>query len=259
MNVLKVPLVNGLGKTKGCEEAPDKIAAAIKQFYISENLQIPVFNTKNLLLDQSNVEQANKAVFEAVKNLDRGIIIGGDHSVTYPCFKAFAEKYKNPGLVVFDAHPDMEVGTDTPTHEDFIRFLIEEGSLKPENIVLVGLRNMSKNEMVFLKEKKIKYCPMKFIASEGKEFVCDEVMSFAKDFDALYLSIDIDVLDPAFAPGTGYLEPGGLSTRELLYFLQRMKNLKNLKLIDVVEVNPSKDLNDLTVKTAAKLIVELNQ
>ena len=123
MNILKVPLINGLGRTKGCEEAPDRIVAALQQFYISENQKISFFNTKNLLLDQSNIESSNRVVFEAVKNLDSGILIGGDHSITYPSFKAFVKKYKNPGLVVFDAHPDMEVGTDMPTHEDFIRLL----------------------------------------------------------------------------------------------------------------------------------------
>ena len=86
---------------------------------------------------------------------------------------------------------------------------------------------------------------------------CDSVMEICRQFNELYLSIDIDVLDPSFAPGTGYLEPGGLSTRELIYFIQRIKLLKNLKRIDLTEVNPEKDINDITVKNAAKIISEL--
>ncbi|MEM4368887.1 MAG: arginase family protein, partial [Candidatus Woesearchaeota archaeon] len=75
-------------------------------------------------------------------------------------------------------------------------------------------------------------------------------------FDGLYVSIDIDVVDPAFAPGTGYPEPGGFSSRDLIYFLQRLRLLKNFMALDVVEINPLKDVQDLTVKLGAKLLVE---
>ena len=98
---------------------------------------------------------------------------------------------------------------------------------------------------------------MKEIMANGIHDVSDSFMSVAKDFSDLYISIDIDVLDPAFAPGTGYIEPGGLSTRELLFFLQRLKRLKNLRAYDLVEINPAKDINDMTSKVGAKILVEL--
>ena len=74
---------------------------------------------------------------------------------------------------------------------------------------------------------------------------------------ALYISVDIDVVDPAYAPGTGYLEPGGLSSRELLYMLHRFKKLRNFNYLDVVEINPGKDLNEITVKLGASIIREM--
>ena len=82
-------------------------------------------------------------------------------------------------------------------------------------------------------------------------------MEQARNFSDLYISIDIDILDPAFAPGTGYIEPAGLSTRELIYLIQRIKLLKNIKKYDLVEVNPDKDINNMTSKVAAKIIKEL--
>ena len=103
----------------------------------------------------------------------------------------------------------------------------------------------------------MKYYTMNEITTEGKDVVCDAIMAAAKDFGALYLSIDIDSVDAAFAPGTGYPEPGGLTSRELLYFIQRIKLLKNLKASDIVEVNPEKDVNGITSKLAAKIVVEL--
>ena len=89
-----------------------------------------------------------------------------------------------------------------------------------------------------------------------REFVCDSVMEDVREFDGLYLSIDIDVLDPAFSPGTGYLEVGGMSLNQLLYFLRRIKKMKNLRRIDLVEINPEKDRDDLTIN-AGKKIIEL--
>ena len=86
---------------------------------------------------------------------------------------------------------------------------------------------------------------MKEIAANGVHEVSESIMSVAKNFSDLYVSIDIDVLDPAFAPGTGYMEPGGLSTRDLLFFLQRLKKLHNLRVFDLMEINPSKDINDI--------------
>jgi len=73
----------------------------------------------------------------------------------------------------------------------------------------------------------------------------------------LYVSIDIDVLDPAFAPGTGYREPGGLSSRDFIYLVQRINKIKNLKAVDIVEINPDKDIKNQTVKLGAKILSEL--
>ena len=194
-----------------------------------------------------------------MSNLDiPAILVGGDHSMTYSAFKAFSKKHANPGFLVFDAHLDCENDFSPPTHEDYLRVLIEENHLKKENVVVVGLRNIHSNELEFSKKNKLKTFSISEIYQEGRHEIADSFMSVARKFDALYVSVDIDVLDPAFAPGTGYTEPGGLTTRELIYFIQRLKNLKNIQMWDLVEVNPEKDVNNLTVMVAAKLIVEMS-
>ena len=99
---------------------------------------------------------------------------------------------------------------------------------------------------------------MKEISEENIHEVTDALMSITKNFSHLYISIDIDVVDPAFAPGTGYPEPAGLTSRQLIYMLHRLKNLKNINIIDIVEVNPKKDINNMTSKLAAKILAELN-
>ena len=258
MKLIKIPFNAGaLSKKNGQELAPDKITSFLKEVYMNESGKLPVINQETISINNSNVKESLKQIETHISDFDIfTIILGGDHSITYSCFKSFAKHFTNPGIVVFDAHPDVQDDFKV-SHEDYLRVLINENHLKPQNIVLVGIRNWSKEEIAFLQKHKIKYYTMKQLSNEDHKIQCDEIMSIARTWDGFYLSIDIDVLDPAFAPGTGYAEPGGMSTRELLYFIQRLKLLKNLKAVDIVEVNPTLDLNDATSKVAAKLVMEL--
>ena len=261
MKLIKIPAINGLGKTEGCEKAPEKIISHLKEFYLNEDGMLPLFDIEEVEVEKANIEKTNENIYNKIKEslneAEQIFILGGDHSITYPCFKAFSEELANAGLLVFDAHPDCVNNFKPPTHEDYLRVLVEERKLKKENVVLVGLRNWHKEEYKFLKENKIKFFNMKEIANENIHEVSESIMSVAKNFNALYVSIDIDAMDPAFAPGTGYMEPGGFTSRELLYFLKRLKLLKNLKAIDLVEINPDKDSNELTVKLGAKILSEM--
>jgi len=130
---------------------------------------------------------------------------------------------------------------------------------KPSNILLVGIRNLDSTESIFLKENKIRVIQMNQFLNDLED-TCDIIMEFANlnnKESEVYLSLDIDVIDPAFAPSTRYAEPGGLTTRELLFFLHRLKRLQNLKAYDLVEINPNKDINNITSKVGAKILVEL--
>lgn len=252
MRIIKIPVSAGwLKKTTGVEKGPDKIVKHLEDFWFSETNVLPVYS-----FDEVSAP-TQKTIFDKIKVQKEFIALGGDHSMTYPCFKAFASNHDNPGMIIFDAHPDLMETTDPVNHENYLRALIEHDVIKPENIILVGIRNSDPDEIKFLKENKIKYFPMSVIAEEGKETVCDAVMAAAKKFDALYLSIDLDAMDAAFAPGVTYPEVAGLTSREFLYFLQRIKKLKNLKAADIVELNPDKDINNITALLAAKIVVEL--
>lgn len=250
MKIVKVGSSLGcLGKNIGCEKAPEEVINCLKEIWTNENGKGLVYDVSDI--EDKNIEELNKKL----ENSDGDIFIGGDHAITYASFKGFAKKFKNPGLIVFDAHPDCfeTEGFDIPTHEDYVMYLIKQGVVKAKNVILVGIRNADVAELKFISENKIKVYDMKKVDFEREE-VCDSIMEISRDWDGLYLSLDIDVLDPAFAPGTGYLEPGGMSTRDLLYFIQRIKLLKNLRRVDLVEINPLKDKN--TCKVGAKLLVE---
>jgi len=141
-----------------------------------------------------------------------------------------------------------------PTHEEWLRKLIEDG-FPARNILLVGVRNIWQDEMVFLKEKGIRMISMNQFLDNLKD-TCDTIMEFSGGKE-LYVSVDIDVVDPGFAPGTGYREPGGLTSRQFIYLIQRINKIKNLKGIDIVEINPDKDEGNKTVKLGAKILGKL--
>jgi len=232
MKIVKINKVDGRIETKGCSKAAEEIIKQLSNIWLSENL-------KKL---EYTIEQEGDLYF------------GGDHTNSYNNFI----KSGCDGILIFDAHPDVYQEFNFPSHGDWLKFLIDERKVKKENVVLVGVRSFDKKEIDYLKENKIKYFDMKKIFELGIKESCDLIMENVKNFNRLYLSIDIDVVDPAFAPGTGYAEPGGLSSRELIYFVQRLKLLKNLKKVDIVEINLEKDINNITSKLTAKLIWEIS-
>ncbi len=216
-----------------------KIVEHLKDFSLTEAGIMPVFDIKKI--DETIVEE------EISKNTAYCAIVGSNHAITYSAFKAFAKNNPGAGMIVFDAHPD----------EGYLADLIEQKILDKNNIILVGIRNMSKEQKRFIDEHKIKNYSMKEISFEALHEVADSVMSVARQWNKAYISISLDVLDPAFAPAVEKPEPGGISTRDLLYFIQRLKMLRNIWMYDVVGFNPDKDVNDATAKVAAKIIIEL--
>ncbi|MEK6833517.1 MAG: arginase family protein [Nanoarchaeota archaeon] len=270
MFIVKVPGINGLGKTRGCEKAGNEILKCLKEeIYSNESgnpIDINKLDIEEIHLDNSNLELTNKLIYKNALDIfeskEKVIFLGGDHSISYSLGKAFLDSCKSRGkepcLIVFDAHPDcmpLTKGTEGyPNHEEWLRGLIESG-FPVRNILLVGIRNSDIAEIEFLKEKNIRIIGMNSLL-ENIEEMCEIIMEFS-DKKELYLSLDIDVVDPVFAGATGYKEPGGLTSREFLYIIQRLSKIKNLRAVDLVEINPEKDINNLTVKLGAKILAEL--
>jgi len=259
MIICKVPGINGLGKTKGCDLAPNEILESLKEIRSNESLRsVSPENLKieEIKLDMENIANQEKLIYDNAMKLfnlkDKIVFLGGDHSISFPLCKAFLDNFQDCCLIVFDAHPDLMEPMKEPSHEEWLRALISSG-FPPENIMLVGARNFDIEETRFLKENKIKMININSLLLNLHD-VSDTIMEFSNGKN-LYVSLDIDFIDPAFAPGTGYNEPGGVSSREAIYIFSRLALLKNLKALDIVEVNPSKD-NGITTKLAAKMLGE---
>jgi len=239
MILVQVPGINGLGKTKGCEDSP----CLIQRELLKKKLK---YRVVEIGLDNSNVQEMQKIIFsEALKifrenrgSKEKIIFLGGDHSISYPIANAFGQVY-NAFLFVLDAHVDLMEAMEEPSHEEWLRALIEEG-FGPENLAILGARKIFKEERDFFEKNKIKIIKKGEISS----FLKDEARwKGLEEYEGIYLSLDVDVLDPEIMGATGYLEKNGLNVEEVRSFLKRIFKMKNFVAMDIVELNVQKDLN----------------
>lgn len=261
MILVNVPGINAAGRPEGCELAYADIIENLKHIYSNEKgIKIAIPKIEQIKLNKSNIQESAKIIYEKSKSIiakeEKAVFMGGDHSISYPLVKAFSENNKDPFLIIFDAHPDLMPPMKEPTHEEWLRKCIEDNIVHPDNIILVGTRNSDIEELNFINRYKIKTISCNQILNDIEQN-CDFIMELAnKNKNPIYISIDIDVLDPAFAPGTSYQESAGISPRQLIYMLQRLNLLKKLKAVDLVEINPKLDTGQ-TARLGAKIVSEL--
>ncbi len=191
------------------------------------------------------------------------IVLGGDHSITWPSATAVAEVRRpgSIGIVHFDAHADTAdedwgvlAGHGTP-----MRRLIESGAVKGSNFVQVGLRGYWPPAEVFewMREHGLRWHLMREVEERGAEAVIDDAIAEALDGpDAVYISVDIDVIDPGSAPGTGTPEPGGFLPREILRAVRRVASQVEVAAMDIVEVSPPYDHAEVTAMAANRIALE---
>jgi agmatinase len=192
------------------------------------------------------------------------IILGGDHSITWPAATAVAEArgWGRIGIVHFDAHADTadSVQGNLASHGTPMRRLIESGAVPGRNFVQVGLRGYWPPEDTFawMKEQGMRWHLMHEVWEKGLPAVMELAVAEALEHtEGVYLSLDIDVLDPGFAPGTGTPEPGGLAPVDLLRAVRTLALETPLVAMDVVEVAPAYDWADLTVNNAQRAVLEV--
>src|SRR4029077_15705097 len=213
------------------------------------------------------IERAHALIYHKVLEVARTgaipIVLGGDHSITWPSATAVAEVRRpgSIGIVHFDAHADTAnadwgvlSGHGTP-----MRRLIESGAVDGRNFIQVGLRGYWPPVETFewMKAHGLRYHFMTEIEERGADAVIDDAIAEALDGpDSIYLSIDIDVVDPGAAPAPGRPEPGGLQPRELLRAVRRIVGAVELAGMDIVEVSPPYDTSEITAILAHRVVME---
>jgi agmatinase len=191
------------------------------------------------------------------------IVLGGDHSITWPSATAIAEVRRpgSIGIVHFDAHADTanDAWGVLASHGSPMRRLIESGAVSGKNFVQVGLRGYwpPPETFAWMQEQGLRWHFMREIEERGSDAVIADAIAEALDGpDSIYLSIDIDVIDPGMAPGTGTPEPGGMLTREVLRAIRQIVAAVDLSGMDIVEVSPPYDQAETTAAAANRAALE---
>ena len=254
-NIFGVPFDSTHSYKPGCRFGPDVIRDAFNNIEIFHpNLQVDLEianikdygNIQHTVVATEMLEMVEKITNELRKEKKPLVILGGEHLLTLGSYMSFP---KEVGYVVFDAHYDLrdEYANTKLSHAAYLRRIVEKRGA--DNIVHVGARSFVKDELEFLTKNKINSISDKEIRLGN---ACRQLKDSISTFDELYVSIDLDVVDPAFAPGVGNPEAVGITSRELYDLVTSLEN-KKIVGSDVVELNPSFD-NGSTASLAAKMI-----
>ena len=268
--VAGVPFDSGVTYRPGARFGPGGIRAGSKllrpfhQFLDVEPWAVQqVADAGDIACNPFNIEEAIERIEDGAKSLleraGRLVTIGGDHTIALPMLRAVRARFGQVALVHFDAHLDTwDTYFGAPyTHGTPFRRATEEGLLATDRSVHVGIRGSlyARTDLTEDADMGFRVLSVVDVAREGVDEVVQRIRARVGD-GPVYVSIDIDVLDPAHAPATGTPEPGGMTTRELFAVIRGMDGL-SLVGADVVEVAPAYDHAELTTIAAANTVYEL--
>ncbi|HCY1521952.1 TPA: arginase [Staphylococcus aureus] len=245
--------------------------------YDKGDIKVPAVNIEKFHSEQKGLrnydeiidvnQKLNKEVSASIEN--NRLVLGGDHSIAVGSVSAISKHYNNLGVIWYDAHGDLNIPEESPSgniHGMPLRILTGEGPkellelnsnvIKPENIVLIGMRDLDKGERQFIKDHNIKTFTMSDIDKLGIKEVIENTIEYLKsrNVDGVHLSLDVDALDPLETPGTGTRVLGGLSYRESHFALELLHQSHLISSMDLVEVNPLIDSNNHTAEQAVSLV-----
>ncbi len=229
-----------------------------------------VVDVGDVIIERVNVEKNLKTIKNFLKNIykkNEGIIpimIGGDHFCSYPVIKSVGDNFRKKeefGVLIFDAHLDFyqEWDKGVYSHATISHRIFDFDYIDNKNLLVVGTRDIDIPELEIAESENIEYFSA-YQLIEGLDNYIIKIKNFFKksNIKYLYVSIDIDALDPSIAPGTGFAIPGGFSYRELWKILKEISENFEIIGFDLVEVAPNLDLkNKMTCNLAAKLLIEL--
>ncbi len=257
-HILPVPLERSVSYGSGTAEGPRAILQASRQLEAFNGRNIPaesgIHTHAPVNCGADNVRDVLEAVAAEVRNIldNRGvpIILGGEHTVTLGALQAFAERHERIGIIQFDAHCDLRdsYGNDPLSHACVMRRVHEMGF----PVMQIGIRSLSEPEEVFRRGNSIPCLDAETIYREG---IPAEVLPPGFP-EKIYITFDVDCLDPSIMPATGTPEPGGLDWYQAIDLLGKVANGRNICGFDVVELAPADGLHAADF-TAAKLIYTL--
>lgn len=267
IGLIGLPLSKTSISASQASEAPRSIRNCLGSYttfsgsmYMDFN-QVRAVDFGDVPIHPTNQEETLHRLHTSVKEMigkracERYMMLGGDHGVSYPSIRAFQEMYGRIGVIQWDAHHDVRNFEDGGrTNGTPFRSLIEGGFLKGEDLVQVGIRDFVNAKFYhdYTKQNGVSVYTIGDIDEIGiVNIIKREVERLASVVDIIYLSVDMDVVDQAFAPGCPAVGPGGISGRELLSSISAAAGHEKVIAMDLVEIDPEKDFRDLTSRLAA--------
>ncbi|MCG7343254.1 arginase [Sporosarcina sp. ACRSL] len=290
ISVIGVPLDYGQSR-RGVDMGPSAIryADAIKRLEAightlkdEGNVQVSAVERKDREVSNlKNLEEVVRATGELAKRVakvvEKGkfpLVLGGDHSIAIGTISGLSSKYKNLGVIWYDAHVDMNTAETSPSgnihgmplavvmghgHERLVNLFKEGQKVKPENIVIIGARSVDPGERELIKKTGVKVYTMHEIDRDGMTAVMKDAIAYlqSKNLDGVHLSLDLDGLDPLYTPGVGTPVPGGISYRESHLAMEMLEDSGLITSAEFVEVNPILDERNKTADVAVGLMGSL--
>ena len=257
--LLGIPLDVNSSYLRGASRAPAKIREAFRSDAsngwselgvdvgaagaFADAGDLPLHDSRDAVSD--DFAAIERAVRELLEKGGQPVLLGGDHSITYPILKAFARPHPELTIVHFDAHPDLydEFEGSRVSHACPFARIMEERRAK--RLVQIGIRTLNRHQRQQAERFGVEMVPMSALPAYER----------LAGHGPVYISFDLDVLDPAFAPGISHREPGGMTVREAIAHLHAIEG--TIVGADIVEYNPEQDVAGVTAAVAAKILKEI--
>lgn len=250
----------------GADEAPDAIRQASVIYSlehgggIAAEVDFTNISESVKIIDAGNhtLESAEDVAEQAARSGGITIALGGDHLVPLPLIRGKQKgKRERTAVVVFDSHLDLHPSPPLWAGSQW-RTLIDEGTVRPEDIIIVGPRGVrqSRNEIEYAREHNVALIPLQQIDDRGLSPVIEQIGSHLQPVDSVYISLDIDVVDPAFCPAQKYPDAAGLNPREILTMIRRAAGVKPISGFDLCCFSPRYDEGQRGALLAARLTLE---
>jgi formiminoglutamase len=269
--ILGAPLSKPSISHSGASFAPDAIRRCLNSFTtynIEEKTDISsqkIIDFGDIAMHPTSIDECHQRIYQTTKDITEAeaapftIILGGDHSITTSTVKAIKETKGRVGIIQLDAHHDLRNTEDGgPTNGTPFRRLIEEGHLKGENLIQIGIRNYANAKAYhdYAIESGVTVYTMKDVRQrEITELIQTSLTQLEDNVDTIYLSVDMDVLDQAYAPGCPAIGPGGMDPDTLIQAVQQAIRHPKVQTMDIVEIDPTLDIRDMTSRIASLIVI----
>ncbi|MFC0272692.1 formimidoylglutamase [Metabacillus herbersteinensis] len=267
LGLIGVPLSKPSISHSGASFAPEtirKMMNAFTTYSIQQDTDLiasSITDFGDILMHVTNLEESHRRIESSIETILQSspsmkpIFLGGDHSITAPIVKAFQRVHGKVGIIQFDAHHDLcNLEDGGPSNGTPFRQLIEHGAIQGKHLYQIGIRDFSNGKVYsdYAKENGVTVYPMSDVYQRGITAILKDIIAkLQKEVEIIYVSLDMDVMDQAYAPGCPAIGPGGMDSQMIIEAISLLSKEPSVCGMDIVEIDPTLDFRDMTSRLAA--------